>query len=138
MQWTPPILVLGCCISAALDEFRNPILLPNAAEVDSSLSPGCRVGAAPDEEPGRFHCSPFRRPMQRCRPNLILGCCVGAVLDEEPGESYMTHAEESTRSCPGPSHRHPESWILCRTSRECTPCECLMAKILATMFNGVP
>ena len=54
MQWCRPILALGCCVGAVLDE-----------------------------EAGRIYMILDGRPMQRSRPFLALGCHVGAVLDEE-------------------------------------------------------
>ena len=54
------------------------------------LALGCCVGAALDEEPGHIHINPFGCRMQGCGPILALGCCVGAVLDEEPGHIHIT------------------------------------------------
>ena len=54
------------------------------------LALGNCVGAVLDEEPGHIHMTPFGCPIQRCGPVLALGNCVGAVLDEELGHIHMT------------------------------------------------
>ena len=51
---------------------------------------GCRISAVFDEEPGHVHMTPGRRPMQRGRPIFPPGCGVGAMLDEEAGHIHMT------------------------------------------------
>ncbi len=65
MQWSHPILVLGCHVGAALDEE----LCDNHISTNRS-----------------------RQLMYRCRPILVLGCHIGAMLDKDLGEIHISAA----------------------------------------------
>src|SRR6266853_350574 len=60
MQQSPPVLALGCCVRAVLNE-----------------------------EPCEIHISASRRLMQQSPAVLVLGCRTCTMLDEEPGKIRM-------------------------------------------------
>ncbi len=51
---------------------------------------GCRVSAVLDEELHEIQMSPFGRLMQRSLPVFVLGCRVRTVLDEELRKIQIT------------------------------------------------
>jgi hypothetical protein len=70
--------MMGCHIGAVLDEDIAPFghAMQRSRPV---IVLGCRISAMLDEEPGQIHMTPFEHPMQRSRPVNAVGCRVGAV-----------------------------------------------------------